>query len=148
MAGSCAHPEELKRLGVQYILVLGGGGSSDWRVVEGIRLWKHLPNTCLVLSGGREGDAVAMRMLPFEMGVSPDALIIDTKAFDTADEARMLGEIVGNRPFAMVTSAYHIPHAMRLFRNVGLIPVAAPCEYRAKRLPAFPTAFCQARTPC
>jgi uncharacterized SAM-binding protein YcdF (DUF218 family) len=138
-AGPYADPEDLKRLGVQYILVLGGGGPADWRVVEGIRLWRHLPKTQLVLSGGREADAAAMRGLPMEMGVWEGALITDTKAFDTQDEARVLGEIVGKTPFALVTSAYHIPRAIKIFRKAGLNPIPAPCEYRAKKLTALPT---------
>jgi uncharacterized SAM-binding protein YcdF (DUF218 family) len=138
-AGSYADPEALKQLNVQYLLVLGGGGSADWRVVEGIRLWRHLPNTRLILSRGREDQVESISALPVEMGVSKQALIIETKAFDTEDEARVFGEIVGKTPFALVTSAYHIPRAMRLFRTAGLNPVPAPCEYRAKKFPALPT---------
>ncbi len=138
-AGSCAKPEALKQLGVQYLLVLGGGGQADWRVVEGIRLFRHLPNTRLIVSGGREGEADSIGAFPVEMGVPKEALIVETKLFDTEDEARVFGEIVGKTPFALVTSAYHIPRAMRLFRTVGLNPVAAPCEYRAKKLPKFPS---------
>ena len=121
------------------MLVLGGGGPADWRVVEGIRLFRHLPNARLILSGGREDQVESISTFPVEMGVPKQALIIETKAFDTADEARVFGEIVGKTPFALVTSAYHIPRAMRLFRTVGLNPVPAPCEYRAKKLPALPT---------
>jgi uncharacterized SAM-binding protein YcdF (DUF218 family) len=141
MAGSLADPEELKRLGVQYILVLGGGGPADWRVVEGIRLFRHLPNTRLILSGGREDQVESISTFPLEMGVSKQDMIIETKAFDTADEARVFGEIVGKTPFALVTSAYHIPRAMRLLRTAGLNPIPAPCEYRAKKLPALPTSL-------
>ena len=132
MAGPCAHPEDLKRLGVQYILVLGGGGPADWRVVEGIRLFRHLPNTRLILSGGREDQVESISAFPVEMGVPKQALIIETKAFDTADEARVFGEIVGKTPFALVTSAYHIPRAMKLFRSSRLesscCPLRIPCE--------------------
>ena len=116
-AGPYADPEDLKKLGVQYILVLGGGGPADWRVVEGIRLFRHLPNTRLILSGGREDQVESISAFPVEMGVPKQALIIETKAFDTADEARVFGEIVGKTPFALVTSAYHIPRAMRLFEQ-------------------------------
>lgn len=66
-------------------------------------------------------------------------LTVDIGAFDTADETKLFSRIVGTRPFALVTSAYHIPRAMRLFRKAGLNPVAAPCEYRAKGLQAFPS---------
>jgi uncharacterized SAM-binding protein YcdF (DUF218 family) len=139
MAGPSADPDTLKQLGVQCVLVLGGGSEADRRVVEGIRLFRHLPNTRLIVSGGREGEVARIRSLPLEMGVAEHALTVDTGAFDTVDETKLFSKIVGDRPFALVTSAYHIPRAMRLFRNAGLMPVAAPCEYRAKKLPALPT---------
>jgi uncharacterized SAM-binding protein YcdF (DUF218 family) len=138
MAGFPANHEALKELGVEYILVLGGGGPADWRAVEGIRLFRHLPNTRLILSRGREEQVESVSAFPVEMGVPKQALIIETKASDTEDEARVFGEILGKTPFALVTSAYHIPRAMRLFRAAGLNPVAAPCEYRAQKLPALP----------
>ncbi|MGO9571051.1 MAG: YdcF family protein [Desulfomonilaceae bacterium] len=139
MAGPTANPRALKKLGVEYILVLGGGGSADWRVVEGIRLFRQMPNTRLILSGGRDAQVDRIGEFPIEMGVPKEDLIVQTQLFDTEDEARSFGKIVGKKPFALVTSPYHIPRAMRLFRTAGLNPVAAPCEYRAKRLPAFPS---------
>ena len=138
MAGPSANPETLKQLGVQYLLVLGGGDPADRRIVEGIRLFRHLPKTHLIVSGGREARADSIGKLPVELGVPKEDLIINTQLFDTQDEADSFGKIVGTRPFALVTSAYHIPRAMRLFRAAGLNPVAAPCEYRAKELDPFP----------
>ena len=138
MAGPSANPETLKQLGVQYLLVLGGGGPADRRVVEGVRLFRHLPNTCLIVSGGMRAQVNSIGEFPVEMGVPKEAVIIGKQVFDTEDEAGSFGKIVGKRPFALITSAYHIPRAMRLFRIAGLNPVAAPCEYRAKELDPFP----------
>lgn len=73
MAGSTANPEALKKLEVDHILVLGGGGPADHRVTEGIRLWRHLPHARLLVSGGREGEIIAIKWLPLEMGVTEDA---------------------------------------------------------------------------
>ncbi|MGB6067558.1 MAG: ElyC/SanA/YdcF family protein [Desulfomonilaceae bacterium] len=138
MAGPAASPEALKQLGVQYLLVLGGDGPADRRVVEGIRLFRHLPNTHLIVSGGLGVRADAIGKFPLEMGVPKGALIVETQLYDTQDEAGSFGKIMGKRPFALITSAFHIPRAMMLFRASGLNPVAAPCEYRAKKLDPFP----------
>jgi uncharacterized SAM-binding protein YcdF (DUF218 family) len=138
VAGPCADRDNLKRLGVRDILVLGGGGPANCRVVEGIRMWRHLPKSRLILSGGRTGND-PMWKLSIELGVPEADLILRTGALDTADEARLFGETVGKAPFALVTSAYHVPRAMRLFQAMGLNPVAAPCEFRTTELPPWST---------
>ena len=69
-AGEYADPRELSRNDVKWIVVLGGdlrGGdlspadrvaySSLVRVMEGIRLWKAMPDSKLVLSGGTYSPA-------------------------------------------------------------------------------------------
>jgi uncharacterized SAM-binding protein YcdF (DUF218 family) len=139
MAGPRANPEDLKRLGVSSILVLGGGGVSDWRVVEGIRLWRHVPESRLILSGGQKGEGKPIQELPPELGVPEAALDFRPGAVDTAGESSLFAATVGPHPFALVTSAYHMPRAIGLFRAMGLNPVAAPCEHRAEEFPAWQT---------
>lgn len=137
MAGPSANPEELKKLGVRNILVLGGGGFGDRRVVEGIRLWRHIPDSRLILSAGRKIEGRFMRELPPQFGVPLSAMHVQAGASDTADEARIFAATLGKAPFALVTSAFHMPRALRLFRAIGLHPVAAPCEYRTFECPSF-----------
>ena len=139
MAGPCANPENLKLLGVRDILVLGGGGGSDRRVVEGIRLWKHIPDSRLILSRGRTVDDKTIWELPARLGVPKSAIELLDGAVDTSDEARIFAETLPKTPFALVTSAYHMPRAMRLFQAMGLNPVAAPCELRTNEAPSLPT---------
>lgn len=150
-AGPYADPTELSRKGVRSIMVLGGSwviedmtaadrwGPSIPRVIEGIRLWKNIPNCILILSGGGApgitSDAHAMAALPMQHGVPREAMVLETRAWDTADEAHLLRTTLGNKPFALVTSASHIPRAMRQFRSLGLEPIPAPCDFRTRQLP-------------
>jgi uncharacterized SAM-binding protein YcdF (DUF218 family) len=152
-AGPYADPSELSRRGVRYIVVLGGSrvindmtpadrwGPSLGRVIEGIRLWKNIPNSRLILSAGgapaATSDAHAMAALPIQLGVPREALVLETRAWDTADEADLLHTTLGREPFVLVTSAGHIPRAMRQFRRLGLEPIPAPCDFRTKRLPIW-----------
>jgi len=148
-AGPYADPSELKRRGVKYIVVLGAElvtaertpadrmGNSLFRVMEGIRLWRGIEDGVLVLSGGSmpgtSSEAEAMAALPMELGVPRKALVLETGAWDTEGEARIFSRLVGKEPFALVTSALHIPRAMRHFQSLGLNPIACPCEFKIAR---------------
>lgn len=52
---------------------------------------------------------------------------------ETAHHPRAIAEEVGDRPFAVVTSAFHMPWSMRVFRRNGLSPVAYPAGYLVSR---------------
>ncbi|MGC8908901.1 MAG: ElyC/SanA/YdcF family protein, partial [Desulfomonilaceae bacterium] len=145
-AGPYCEHEDLRAKGVKYVVVLAGslvlpelGPADRWglslpRVMEGIRLARALPESRLVLSGGClpyiKSQPQAMATLPTEMGIAPERLIIEIGALDTADEARMLKKIVGEAPFALVTSATHIKRAERLFLEQGAHPTPCPCARR------------------
>lgn len=152
-AGPYADPGVLRAKGVKYIVVLSASlvtkdlsladrqGNSIFRVLEGIRLWKNLPESKLILSGGsmpgRASDPEAMIAFPMELGLPREALVIDTGAWDTEDEARIFGRIVGKQPFGLVTSALHIPRAIRFFQSRGLNPIPCPCEFRTNIPPLW-----------
>ncbi len=152
-AGSYAEPEELRSRGVKYIVVLSSSiptpdmppaeryGSGLVRVMEGIRLWKGVPGSRLVLSGGsvpgRHSQKEAMAELPEQLGVPREALILETGAMDTADEAKRLSKLVGKQPVALVTSARHIPRAVQHFKARGLLPIPCPCDFATRVLPPF-----------
>ena len=74
-AGPCVDPAVLRKLGVQYILVLGGESLGYPRVSEGIRLWRHMPGGFLVLSDGRAHKGDKAGRFAMEMGVPKSALI-------------------------------------------------------------------------
>lgn len=154
-AGPYMDPAELTRRGVKFIVVLGAElvttertpadrlGNSLFRVMEGVRLWKGTQGGVLVLSGGSmpclRSQADAMAGLPLELGIHRDAMILETRAWDTEDEARILSRLVGQEPFALVTSALHIPRAMVHFQTLGLKPIPCPCEFKTTR----PLSSCQ-----
>ena len=152
-AGSFQDPAELMRMGVKNVVVLGSELVEDgfppaesWglalrRVMEGIRQAKGIPDSKLILSGGaipgRPSVADVMSRLPVEMGIPESRLVLNTSAFDTEDEARRFSQIIGKEPFALVTSAYHMPRALRLFKKYGSSPIACPCEFTTLREPFF-----------
>jgi uncharacterized SAM-binding protein YcdF (DUF218 family) len=146
-AGQYADPTELSRNGVKYIVVLGGdlragkltsadriAYTSLVRLMEAIRLWKGVPGSRLVLSGGRVSEkmmttAEGMALLAEELGVPRDEIILEAKSWDTEEEAGLLKPIVGEDRFALVTAARHMPRSIMHFRAKGLDPIPAPADF-------------------
>jgi uncharacterized SAM-binding protein YcdF (DUF218 family) len=55
------------------------------------------------------------------------------KALDTKEEAKSVFALLGKSQFVLVTSAYHMPRAMRLMELAGAHPIAAPTGQLAAR---------------
>jgi uncharacterized SAM-binding protein YcdF (DUF218 family) len=105
------------------------------RVMEAIRLWKGMPEAGLVLSGGalakRPAVAQVMAAVTYELGIPRESVTLEAESLDTDDEARLLKPMLGKAPFAMVTSASHMPRAMMIFRRHGMNPISAPADFEA-----------------
>lgn len=146
MVGAYAQPQEIKRTGAAFIVVLAGsqrnagftpadrcGNSTTLRVLEGVRLWKQMPGSVLLLTGGtffKETPAAqAMAALAAQLGVPRQAMRLETSSWDTSDQARILAASLGSAPFVLVTSASHMPRALLIFRDQGLRPLPAPCDF-------------------
>jgi uncharacterized SAM-binding protein YcdF (DUF218 family) len=131
-------------VGVRDIVVLGSGyvprdhvpvtGALEpdglIRVVEGVRLAKSRPGARLLVSGGAPPgftpSAQGYAQLAADLGILGSAMIVMDRALDTAQEAREVFAVMGRTPFILVTSAYHMPRAMRLMRRAGANPIPAP----------------------
>jgi uncharacterized SAM-binding protein YcdF (DUF218 family) len=128
----------------KWIVVLGGGYEENenlplsdqlghetlFRIVEGIALHKALPESKLLFSGGpvttRTPEAQIMGKAAEALGVDPKEMMLETKSQDTYSEARLIRPIVGGDDFILVTSGFHMPRSMALFRQEGLHPIPAP----------------------
>jgi len=138
---------------IKYIVVLGGGHTSNpelpvtgqiggdalVRLIEGIRIYKKYPGSRLVLSGGAVFDPVPnagiMANIARDLEIDERDLLIEDRSRDTADEAVLLKPLLGEAPFILVTSAYHMPRSMALFRKLGMAPIPAPTGHLVKEAP-------------
>jgi uncharacterized SAM-binding protein YcdF (DUF218 family) len=151
--GPYADPRTLADAGVRYVVVLSSGfrqgnlsaadrlGLSVLRLLEGVRLWKNIPGSKLVLTGGlipglstEQPIALALADMAKELGVPPDAMALETESWTTEDQAGLVSGIVGRQAFVLVTSAYHLPRSMLIFERAGLRPVPGPCDLRARKI--------------
>ena len=152
-ASQYADPKKLAEIGIRYIVVLSGGfnegdltaadklGASVLRLLEGGRLWREVPDCKLVLTGGKipglsrdMSIAQAMRNMALEIGIPGKAMIMECESWRTEDQARLIAGIVGSAPFALVTSAYHMPRSVLISRQFGLEPIPAPCDFQARKV--------------
>lgn len=117
------------------------------RLTEIPRLAALYPKARILYTGGPVDDlglipseAQAAKNLFVQWGIAPDRIILEDRSLTTWENAVYSMEVVKPAPgtrWLLVTSAFHMPRAMGVFRKVGwpgLIPY--PTDYRAPD-PAF-----------
>ena len=67
------------------------------------------------------------------LGVPEDAIAWESVSRNTYENALAVREFLGDKPFVLVTSAFHMLRAMEVFRRLGMSPIPAPCGQRALR---------------
>jgi len=116
--------------------------SSAERVIEMLRLARRYPNARIVFTGDSGNllppvvpeAPIAGRLLE-EFGVSPDRIQLEPRARSTAENAAFLrGHLViksGER-WLLLTSAFHMPRAIGVFRKAGFDLEAYPVDWRTR----------------
>ena len=136
------------------IIVLGGGfegainqarggyemNSGGDRFVEAAILARRFPQAKIVISGGNgalllegEGDAETAPKLLAALGIPESRLILEKASSNTYENVAYTRELVNPGPddtWLLVTSAFHMPRAMGLFRKAGFPVVPWPVDYR------------------
>ena len=119
---------------VKYILLLGGDREN--RGWEALRLYNKIKNAKIITSGyaGRSNtpEAIKTANILIELGIPKEDIIVHNKPKDTKEEAIKIKELLGKKSFILITSAYHIPRAIALFKQEGLNPIPAPTDYKIK----------------
>ena len=70
--------------------------------------------------------------------------ILEAQSRTTFESAKNIKQILGDEPFFLVTSSYHLPRSMEVFQKMGTKPIAAPTDFRKEEsydiLDFFPSA--------
>jgi uncharacterized SAM-binding protein YcdF (DUF218 family) len=103
--------------------------SSASRVIVTLQLWRLHPHASVIVSGDARnardlGDAL------MTLGLPADRLVLESNSRNTADSARHVARLLAGKPFALVTSAGHLPRSMGTFVKAGLHPLPVPADYR------------------
>jgi uncharacterized SAM-binding protein YcdF (DUF218 family) len=137
------------------VVVLGGGmdgevntvrrgfelNRSGDRMVEAVRLALAHPEAKVVIAAGpaalaleQEPEAYAAKRLFEAFGIAPDRVILDDKSRNTEENAQFAKSLAGTmsgQTWLLVTSAFHMPRSVGLFRKAEFEIVPWPADYLA-----------------
>jgi len=159
LEGRFARPAELPER-VDAIVLLGGAtdaristarqitetSEAGDRLIETIRLAQRYPEARIVLTGGvaailagAESEALTMQRLLLAFGIAPERIVLEGEARNTDENAGYTAELLGPEPgtVLLVTSAFHIPRSIGLFRKAGITAIAWPTDYRSSGIENF-----------
>ena len=141
------------------IIVLGGGvdtyvsrargipamTEAGERVVEAAMLARRYPGVPVIYSGGSAAfiyesmsEAEASRDILVGLGVEPERIHYDNASRTTGENAEETVKLIATLPpqpgkrYLLVTSAYHMPRSVGVFRKAGLDVLAFPVDYRSR----------------
>ncbi len=110
------------------------------RLTAGVILAQRYPTARLIYSGGNAGlspdatsEAVGAHELWLALGVSEAQMSFEPKSRNTWEDAVFTRALVHphtDQTWLLVTSAWHMPRAMGIFRRVGFKVIAYPVDYR------------------
>jgi uncharacterized SAM-binding protein YcdF (DUF218 family) len=105
-------------------------------ISEGLRLYRLLPGSKLVLSGGVvcEGErpvAAAMAGFLQQMGVTAQDIIVEGRSTTTYENLVEVKKLIGSAPFVLVAQACDLRRATAVARKLGMNAVAAPACFWA-----------------
>ena len=114
-------------------------GSAE-RMTMAYALWRRNPALQIVFTGGEgewlgSGPSEAARAEGFfaSMGVPAAKLTLESRSQNTYENARFTRELPGldaQKPWLLVTSAWHMPRALAVFQKAGWNVQPYPVDYR------------------
>jgi len=120
-------------------LILSDSGE---RIFALFHLARRFPKARIVYAGGenslgskRLGDAIPAKGFFSDMGVDFGRVVLEPKARNTYENAvftRQLINPVRGQQWVLVTSAWHIPRAIGVFRKVGWSVIPYPVDFRTQ----------------
>lgn len=139
---------------VDGIVVLGGGmdgevnsvrggyefNRSGDRFVQALRLALQHPNARIVIAGGpaalvqQEPEALAGKRFFEAFGIASERILIDDQSRNTEENAqfaKQLARVSEGETWLLVTSAFHMPRAVGLFRKADFPVIPWPADYLA-----------------
>jgi uncharacterized SAM-binding protein YcdF (DUF218 family) len=110
------------------------------RLTEAVSLARRLPMAKVVFTGGsaaimgkRDVAAVEVGDFLVDAGVARERLVLEDVSRNTRENATLTRDLVKPKPgsrWVLVTSAFHMPRSVGVFRATGFDVIAWPVDYR------------------
>ena len=114
------------------------------RLTDAVMLARRYPEAQIVYSGGAglldpgEPEAATAERFFISMGIAAGRLVLEDQSRNTDENAELTAQMFGSGGNALlVTSAFHMPRSVGLFRRVGLDVVPWPTDYRGSGRESF-----------
>lgn len=145
---------DLNSAPVTGVVVLGGGeeapigfarqthalNEAGERISEAVALARRLPQARIVFSGGSAAlvpgvatEAGVVHAMLTGMGVATERITIEDRSRDTFENATFTKALIGPRTgerWLLITSSWHMPRSIGVFRAAGFEVEAWPVDYR------------------
>lgn len=115
--------------------------SAGDRLIETLRLAHKYPQSRVVISGGDgsigghyEGDAVISERFFFAFGIPKDRLVEDKTSRTTFENGINTKQLLADNGLSnclLITSGFHMPRSVGIFRKLGIDIVPWPVDYRS-----------------
>lgn len=116
-------------------------GDSVDRYFGGVELYAAGKAPRLVFTGGllpwqgeQEPEGHVLRRIAVRFGVSADAILVSGPAQNTEQESTAVRQLLGPdvQRIVLVTSAFHMSRAQRLFEQIGFVVTPYPVDFRVQ----------------
>lgn len=144
-------------------IVAGGFGSVDAngkgyfnsasdRFLQTVKLYKTGMIDHILISGGNSknndegfGEGKWAKKEMIEFGVPDSVIFVEDRSDNTKDNAinskKILDSLGTHPPYVLITSAFHMPRAKRLYEQAGMEIIPFPCNYTEGRGPVNASDF-------
>ncbi len=122
------------------VVLLGGRESNILRGSEALRIWHASDGSAKIIVSGIDpflptsNEASAVRRFFTNRGVNSDAIEIEGDSHNTRENVINVKEMVGEEPFFLVTSAYHMERAVSEFKRIEANPIPAPTDHKGREM--------------
>lgn len=118
-------------------------GAAATRLTEGVALARRYPQARLVFTGGSSAllnpealdEAGAAQRLFVDLGIAPERITIERESRNTWENALLTKAMVKPQPgerWLLVTSAWHMPRSVGIFRVAGFDVVPYPVDFESR----------------
>jgi len=112
-------------------------GSVD-RILAGIKLYKSKRSPSLILTRGKVPWSVGipegeyLKDFAISFGIPEESILLTSEVQNTDQEAKAVKDILpkGKENIILVTSAFHMPRAIKVFNAAGLNPIPFAVDFK------------------